>query len=88
MEENIWQFITLIVCVYIIFECRRLSRIPVFGAYALLLASSAAATAIFYALTVFTDWSGGHIWSAPIRLFSFLMLAVFVNKIQKAAHRG
>lgn len=88
MEENIWQLITMLICLYIIYECRKPHQILAFGEYAVLLVLPAAVTAVFYALTALTDWAGGHIWSAPIRFFSFLMLAVFVNRMQKATHRG
>jgi len=88
MDENIWQLITIAVCIYILLGCRELYRVQKIGSYALLLALPAGATAIFYALTVFTDWSGGHDWSAPVRLFTFLMLAGGVNRMLRAANRG
>lgn len=88
MEENIWQLITIAICIYILLGCRKLYRVPRIGSYALLLALPAFATAVFYALTALTDWSGGHEWSAPIRFFTYLMLAGGVNRMLKVANRG
>lgn len=88
MEENIWQLITIVICVYILLGCKRLYRVPKIGWYALLLALPAGATAIFYAFTTFADWTGGHEWSAPVRLFTYLMLAGGVNRMLKVANRG
>lgn len=88
MEENIWQLITIAVCIYILIGCRRLAKVPAIGSYILLLALPAAVTAAFYTLTALTDWVGGHEWSAPVRLFSFLMLAAGINRALGATHRG
>lgn len=88
MEENIWQLITIAVCIYILIGCRRLAQVPAIGSYILLLALPAAVTAAFYTLTALTDWTGGHELSAPVRLFSFLMLAAGINRALRATHRG
>ena len=88
MVDNIWQLITIAICIYILIACRRLSRTPRIGSYALLLELPAGVTAIFYALTLFTGWTGGHEWASPVRMFTFLMLAGGVNRMLKVENRG
>lgn len=88
MEENIWQLITMAVCIHILIGCKKLYKVTKIGSYAMLLALPAGVTAVFYALTALTDWTGGHEWSAPVRLFTYLMLAGGVNRMLKVANRG
>lgn len=89
MIDNVWQFLTILACLYIVLaSALAYHRAPSVGVYFAFVALPAVITSAFYTLTLFTDWQGGHDWASPVRFVSFLILAAGVRATYGLVKRG
>jgi len=89
MIDNLWQFLSILTCIYALFYARRMYLLrSTVSPYSVLVALPAIVTGVFYGLTLFTEWTGAHDWASPVHLFTLLMLAAGANRMSRSNRNG